>query len=71
MYLRSKKKKIGLGDYSGKWVAFIDNQPLIYDSSLPGLMEKVKKSRLPKEPSVMLIPRQDEGPYIQRVHSLL
>jgi len=27
-------------------------------------MQKVKEKSLPKEPSVMLIPRKDEGPYL-------
>lgn len=66
IYLKSKtRRKINLEPYSGKWVAFIDNQPIAWAETLKILMEKLKKSKpLSKEPSVMLIPRKDEGPYI-------
>jgi len=64
MYLKSKKKRINLSKLSGKWVAFIDETPILWDENLSLLMRKVKEKSLPKEPSVMLIPRKDEGPYL-------
>lgn len=64
IYLKSKKKTIDLEHYAGKWVAFIDNKPILWDDNLSLLMQKVKKHHLPKEPSIMLVPRKDEGPYI-------
>jgi len=64
IYLKSKKKRIDLSKLSGKWVAFIDEVPVLWDKSLSLLMQKVKEKSLPKEPSVMLIPRKDEGPYL-------
>lgn len=64
IYLEFKGNKANLEPYSGKWVAFIDNQPVAWDKSLNLLMQKVKKQRLPKEPSIMLVPHKDEGPYI-------
>ncbi|MEW5691907.1 MAG: DUF5678 domain-containing protein [Candidatus Hydrogenedentota bacterium] len=61
---KSTRQKINFNSYAGNWVAFIDEQPVTYASTLSTLMQKVKKYRLPKEPSVMLIPRKDEGPYV-------
>jgi len=55
---------INLDRYSGKWVAFINNQPVAYADNLELLMQKVEKRPFSKEPSVMLVPRKDEGPYI-------
>lgn len=63
--MRKSGHKINLEPYSGKWVAFIDEQPVAFSSNLALLMGKLKKhKRLPKEPSVMLIPHKDEGPYL-------
>lgn len=64
-HLKTKKcRVVNLERYSGKWVAFIDDQPVVCDKDLNTLMQRVKRYRLPKEPSIMLIPRKDEGPYI-------
>lgn len=62
--LKTNKKNINLDRFEGKWVAFIDNKPVNADKNLNLLMDKVKKSHYPKEPSVMLIPHKGEGPYI-------
>lgn len=62
--LKFKNRILNLNTYAGKWVAFIDNQPIACAENLNLLMQKVKKQHLHKEPSVMLIPRKDEGPYI-------
>lgn len=66
MYLQSKDKKrrVNLEPYSGKWVAFIDDQPVSWAENLSLLMQKIKKRHFTKEPSIMLVPRKDEGPYI-------
>lgn len=61
---KSRGHIINLNPYSGKWVAFIDNQPVASEKNLDLLMKKVKKKDLPKEPSIMLVPHKDEGPYI-------
>lgn len=53
-----------LNRYSGRWVAFIDNKPVVSDINLSVLMSKVKKIHSKKKPSIMLVPRKDEGPYI-------
>lgn len=62
--IKLPQRKINLDRYSGKWVAFINNQPAVCADKLSLLMQKVKKRHFPKEPSVMLVPRKDEGPYI-------
>lgn len=64
LYLKSKKHTIDLEPYSGNWVAFVDNQPVAWAKDLNLLMQKVKKQCLLKQPSVMLVPRKNEGPYI-------
>ena len=64
LYVKAKKRVVDLEHYAGKWVAFINNQPVIFEKDLNTLMQKVKKHRFPKEPSIMLVPRKDEGPYI-------
>ena len=65
IYLKSgKNKRIDLSCLAGKWVAFIDDIPVLWDDRLDLLMQKVKEKSFPKEPSIMLVPRNDEGPYI-------
>ncbi|OGZ94128.1 MAG: hypothetical protein A2131_02125 [Candidatus Sungbacteria bacterium GWC2_49_10] len=53
-----------LNRFSGKWVAFIEREVVESAKTLPSLMEKLKSKKLKRKPSVMLIPRKDEGPYI-------
>ena len=62
--LPQKTKPKDLEPYSGKWVAFVNEKVINSAPSLEKLMSKVKKGRLKQEPSVMLVPRQDEGPYV-------
>jgi len=58
---RETKNRIpGIEHFSGKWVAFIGNQPVSWARDLDTLMQKVKKEFLLQKPSVMLIPRKDE-----------
>lgn len=65
IYLKSKNRRIiDLERYSGKWVAFIDNQPVACEKELSILMQEIKRRHFHKEPAIMLIPRKDEGPYI-------
>ena len=65
MYLKSKSHKVDLERFAGKWVALIDDQPVLWEKDISRLMQKIKKRRLPKEPSIMLVPRKDEGPYVR------
>ncbi|MCM8799041.1 MAG: DUF5678 domain-containing protein [Candidatus Omnitrophica bacterium] len=59
-----KRRITNLDPYSGKWVAFIGNQLIDSAEDLKFLMQKLKNRSLSKEPSIMLVPRKDEGPYI-------
>ena len=62
-----KSKKIvsqDLAPYSGQWVALIDNRVVSSAATLATLMKRVRASRRVKQPSVMLVPRADEGPYV-------
>lgn len=69
--MRAKKKSIvklktsGVPlKYMGRWVAFVDDKPIAADRTLEKLMKKVQKAHLRKTPSIMLVPRKDEGPYV-------
>lgn len=65
VFIRMKKKAYSdISTYEGKWVAFIGNKPVEWENDLNLLMQKIKKRHLPKEPSIMLVPHRDEGPYI-------
>ena len=63
--MRRDRRTPDLAAYAGKWVALSKNRVVAVDSSLPELMRKVsppRRSRL--QPSVFLVPRRDEGPYV-------
>ena len=58
-------KKIPLDKYAGERVAFADGKVVAHGGTLRRLMEKVKKlKRIKRKPSVLLVPRKREGPYI-------
>lgn len=50
--------------YAGKWVALVDGRVVEYAAELPMLMRKIKTKRFKRQPSVFLVPRKDEGPYV-------
>lgn len=50
--------------FAGEWVAFADKKIIEHAETLPSLMAKIRRRKMAKEPSVMLVPRKDEGPYI-------
>jgi len=62
--LKSRQKTKDLSPYAGKWVAFINSKLVGNAESLSELMKKIKAKHPKKEPSVFLVPRKDEGPYI-------
>ena len=58
------KNTTNLAAYAGKWVALSRNRIVAVGTSLPEVMRKVP-SRAPRlHPSVFLVPRRDEGPYV-------
>jgi hypothetical protein len=65
MSTRSKKTiSRGVVAFAGKWVALIDGKVIESASSLDMLMMKVRRTKVGRKPSIMLVPRKDEGPYI-------
>lgn len=61
---RRTKQTPNLAAYAGKWVALSSNQVVAVGSSLPEVMRKLPARRLRLQPSVFLVPRRDERPYI-------
>lgn len=62
--IKTSKESKDLTHFEGKWVAFIDSRIVDSEEDLAKLMDTVKKRYPKKEPSVLLVPRKDEGPYI-------
>jgi len=50
--------------YAGKWVALVNGRVAEHAAELPMLMRKIKAKRFKRQPSVFLVPRKDEGPYV-------
>ena len=61
---RGDKQIPNLGTYAGKWVAFLSNRIVATGASLPEVMRKLPRRGARLNPSVFLVPRQDEGPYV-------
>jgi len=62
--LKAKGKSVNLERFAGEWVAFVEDKIVSHNKILKDLMKEVKK-RLPrKKPSILLVPRKEEGPYI-------
>ena len=49
---------------AGKWAAFVGGRVVDSAATLPALAEKLRRRKFVSRPSVMLVPRKDEGPYI-------
>ena len=63
--LKSKtKSRHDLDRLAGKWVAFIGGRVVDSAATLPALVAKIRRKKFASKPSVMLVPRKDEGPYI-------
>ena len=61
---RGNKGSPNLAAYAGKWVAFSKSRVIAAGASLPEVMRKVHARKPPLIPSVFLVPRRDEGPYV-------
>jgi len=57
-------KVLNLERYSGRWVALSRGRVIASGRSLENLMAEVKQLKLKVKPTVLLVPRKDEGPYI-------
>jgi hypothetical protein len=62
--IKKGKKTIPLNKYAGKWVAFCNGKVIAHGKTLNRLMEKVKRLKIKKRPSVLLVPKKNECPYI-------
>lgn len=60
--MKENKKTIPLDRYAGEWVAFANGKVVAHQGTLKKLMKKVE--RLKKRPSVFLVPRKSEAPYV-------
>ena len=64
MPARRTKRVPDLALYAGKWVALSSNRVVAVGSSLPEVMRNLPLRRPRATPSVFLVPRRDEGPYV-------
>ena len=63
--LRYKKStQEDLAVFAGKWVALVKGKVIESAVTLPELMAKLRRKSRKEKPSIMLVPREDEGPYI-------
>jgi len=63
---RQRKRAPDVAAYAGKWVAFSRNRVIAAGTSLSGVLQKAEAKRPRVRPSVFLVPRDDEGPYVLR-----
>jgi hypothetical protein len=61
---KRESTKADIDRFAGKWVAMIGSRVVASADTLPHLADKIRHKWSPRKPSVMLIPRKDEGPYI-------
>ncbi len=62
---RREKGTPNLTAYAGRWVALSDRKIVAAGSSLAEVMRKLPaRSTARLKPSLFLVPRQDEGPYV-------
>lgn len=64
MQIIAQRKRQNISKYEGKWVALLDGKVVESAMELSMLMQKIKGKRFKKRPSVFLVPRKDEGPYV-------
>lgn len=64
MQIIAQRKRRNLSKYEGRWVALLDGKVVESATGLPTLMQKIKGKKFRKRPSVFLVPRKDEGPYV-------
>lgn len=64
MSRRRRQRTPDLAAYAGKWVAFSKNRIVASGASLPEVMRKVPRPTSRVKPTVFLVPRRDEGPYV-------
>jgi len=63
-FLSQNEKNSPLDEYAGQWVAFANGKVVAHQTSLGRLMKKVKDLKKVKKPSILLVPKKKEGPYV-------
>lgn len=61
---RQSKRGQDLTAYAGKWVAFSKNRVVAAGTSVSEVMHKLEAQPPRVRPSLFLVPRNDEGPYV-------
>lgn len=61
---KRQKRGTDLAAYAGQWVALANDRVIAAGTSLPSIMSKLPARKARQRPSVFLVPRQDEGPYV-------
>jgi hypothetical protein len=63
--IRTSNKVVSLDKYCGEWVAFTNGKVVAHEGTLKRLMKRVTKLKGDKKnPSVLLVPNKNEGPYV-------
>ena len=65
---RRRKRIPDLAAYAGKWVVLSKDHVIAVGFSLPDVMRKIPQAPSRLQPSVFLVPRRDEGPYVLVCH---
>ena len=61
---KSSHREPDLAAYAGKWVALSRTRVLAAGASLSDVMRKLPDRHSRLSPSLFLVPRRDEGPYV-------
>ena len=59
-----RKRPTNLAAYAGQWVTLAGNRVIAAGPSLPDVMEALPTGGPRHQPSLFLVPRRDEGPYV-------
>lgn len=62
--IKTERSAMLLDRYAGEWIAFADGKVVAHQNTLKRLMEKLKNLKNVKKPSVLLVPKKSEGPYV-------
>ena len=55
---------VSLDRYAGQWVVLTGEKVVGHSRSLPDAIQKATGKGISKKPTVFLVPRKDEGPYL-------
>ncbi|MCH8317695.1 MAG: hypothetical protein IIA88_04255 [Bacteroidetes bacterium] len=61
---RNRTKILDVSPYAGKWIAILNDKIIDSADELKTLMTQLSDQKLAQEPSVMRVPRKDQGPFV-------